>query len=293
MIRITFGALCAAGLVLGCQVNLAVRPVTPAAPALVETECTETTAPEVCISSQRPGHHVQVAGASSVHWARLADDGKLLVASIGTEPLGSDGASSVVAFDLDSEREIWRVELADAGRIRADDCFLLPSGVALVIPEAHGVPQTVVVLDRRTGVPKWQRSRTQKAESDADLTGLQTASLIDAVSADEQNDFVVTAESRAVNVLDGATGKVVASVEASHPDGKRAPQVHWTSTSAYVVDSGLTRIPRTDPKRICARSSPRVGMENSREFLSMTAPFAGGWGRAGSSLSTDHRAALR
>jgi outer membrane protein assembly factor BamB len=250
MIRATLAMLCAAGGCFGCQVHVSIGPVAPDVPAWVESGCRDTTAPEACMLAEQPRRHVEVRGASSVHWARLSGDGSLLVVSIGTQPPDGSETSFVAAFDLDGQREIWRVQLADGGRIRAEDCFVLPSGVALVTPAADGVPLAVAVLDRRTGALKWQRSTDDKAELGGAFGGQDTPSVAGVVSADERNDFVITADSRWVHVLDGDSGQILASVRVSHPEGKNEPLVYWTSTSAYVVDSGVARIARTGPKRV-------------------------------------------
>jgi hypothetical protein len=82
----------------------------------------------------------------------------ILVVSLQTHLSGGSDVSSVSAFGVWARRELWRVRLADFDRPAASDCFLLPSGVLLAIPNSSNKTAGLILLDPQTGAKKWERS---------------------------------------------------------------------------------------------------------------------------------------
>jgi outer membrane protein assembly factor BamB len=220
---------------LACtHASLDVQSVSAHTAVSVEKPCGPGAAPEECLRSKRPAVEIRIVDASSVQWARLSSDGGFMVASVQTHLSDGSDVSFVSAFDLRTRRELWRIRLADADRPAASDCFLLPSGVALAFRGSGDAEPGVVVLDRQTGAKKWHRS-----SSDAPW-GLQV------LGADEENDFLLTTEGHSVRVVDGASGKVLATMPVFPGDETDIPRIHWTPNAAYVVASGIARVARRE-----------------------------------------------
>jgi hypothetical protein len=217
---------------LACtHASLEVHSVSAYLPAKVEEPCGLGIAPEECLRSKRPAFEVRIPDVSSVQWARLSADGGFLVASVKTHIADSSGVSSVVAFDLRTHRELWRAKLAgDYLRAAASDCFILPSGVALVIPSGDETDGGLLMLDSQTGAKKW-------ALPSRDLQVL---------GADEENDFLLTAQGRSINVVDGASGTVLAAKYVALWEEIIRPRIYWTPSAAFIVGSGVTRVARRE-----------------------------------------------
>jgi hypothetical protein len=213
-----------------------------ATPATVVTGCGETT--EDCSSLRRPRYEVNLAGSSTIGWARLSSDGKILIASSKSDD-PDFRRSSIVGIDLERKKEIWRVSLSEDPLHAPDDALVLPSVVVLAVPESKGA-LTIVALDRTSGRELWRRSRK----------------VVHALGADLHDDFIITDESTHVRLLDAKSGAAAASASLSEASDLGFSRIRLSRTAAYVVDRGITRIPLAAPQlkwyqpfTTCARRS--------------------------------------
>ena len=200
--------------------------------AKVGEPCGRGVGPEECLRSNRPAFDIRIDGSTPA-WARLSRDGNLLIASFETYPEQGPEFSSVSAFDLRTRRELWRMRFKDFDPT-PNDCFVLPSGVALAIPNDDGKAGGVVMLDAQTGAFKWQRRSTEGAWG------------VRVLGADEENDFLLMVDGRSVDLVDAATGKDLAAIDVSAGDETDLPRIYWTPTAAYVVTSGIARVARRE-----------------------------------------------
>ena len=212
----------------GVQLSVATRVL-----ANVAEPCGPGVGPEECLRSNRPAFDIRIDGATPA-WARLSRDGNLLIASFETYAEQGPEISSVSAFDLRARRELWRMRFKNSDGPTANDCFVLPSGIALAIPNDDGKPGGVVMLDTQTGAYKWQR------RSSDGPWGVRV------LGADEENDFLLLVDGGSVDLVDAATGKNLAAIDVSATDDADVPRIYWTPTAAYVVASGIARIARRE-----------------------------------------------
>jgi outer membrane protein assembly factor BamB len=231
-------------------------------PSRVDATCAGSAPTADCSSASSSDYRIDLPGVSKVDWARLSPDGSLLVASVGVAAPDGKDSWSVVAFDLGSRRELWRVQLSDKGRARPGDSFVLRSGVVLDVPGGDGAKPTVVTLDRATGAVRWERSEANGVDASDDRTWAAAR----LVAADEDNDFVVTDEyagasgAHKLRLVGGTLGRVMGTLTIPYRDGLWiAPRVYFTPTDAYVVHSGLARIARKERSIVWQETFPTYG----------------------------------